>query len=250
MKERLSKLLSAARPHLLRATYLLFCMSFTLPFLDVRGCTTKKMTYYYGYQLIGLPSGFLYLVPIAIFIGYFILSFMRKNMSQSLRAFAVNWRAMTAAFSGIIIVFVPMYQFLFDTVFIRIGQVLAFASAGIVFLDGIAESIYSYVQLRRCRTCDASENDHYSRRMMKYHTIVIIISLVLVPLYSITLRNDKAADIMFFLLLSLPFVLSQCIVLEAVRRGEAWPRRWAVVVGVLLAIVIVFIGIDFFSSRK
>lgn len=238
-QEKIIRLAKIVRPHAIRALYLVFIFSFLLPYVEVTGCSTKIITTYPGYQLMsGRPAVF-YLLSIGIFIVFFVLSFYKKETSTVLKAFAANWRAITAAVSGFIVGYLPGIQFLFDDVFMLIGQFLGLICVAFVFIDGIVISVRDYSLLRKDREAAAGTGQTHSTALMKYHAAVIIFSLALVPAYAITMHNDILTALMTFIFLSLPFVLSQCIVIEGVRRGERWPRTWAVAVTILMAGVLV-----------
>ena len=233
------------RPHAVRALYLVFILSFLLPYVEVTGCTTKIITTYNGYQLMhGNPAAF-YLLSIGAFIVFFVFSFYRKEAGVALRAFAASWRATTAALSGFIVAFLPGIQFLFDGVIMLIGQFLGLVCALAVFADGMVIAVRGYADLRRERGAGGGAGKTQSQALVRLHTAVIIISLALVPVYVFKMHDDVGTALLVFLFLSLPFVLTQCIVLEGVRRGEPWTRTWAFVVPVLMAGALVLMVLSF-----
>jgi hypothetical protein len=231
MKEKIVRVLARIRPNMIRALCCAFIFSFLLPYVDVMGCTTKKMSTYNGYQLIRGGPAALYVLTIVIFLAILILSFYKKEASRALEAFAASWRAITAALGGLIIGLLPGLQFLFDGVFMRVGQALGMACAAAVFIDGMAVSIAGYFGLAGIREGAAA----YSKPLLKYHAAVMAVSLCLVPVYFFGLHEDIGLGVIYFLSLSLPFSLSQLIVMEGVRRNERWTRYWAVAVSFLIA---------------
>ncbi|MBP7739071.1 MAG: hypothetical protein KA369_24090 [Spirochaetes bacterium] len=235
----------AARPHLLRLVYCLFIFSFVLPYVDVVGCSTKKLSTYRGFDLItGTPAVF-YLIAMALFIAMIAFSFFRKEPSRSLGAFGSAWRAMASAAAGFIIGFLPGIQFLFDNVYMLAGQLLGIACTAIVFMDGTAVSIGNYVALRK-ETPRVPGATALPMVLSKVHWVALIFSLALVPLYGYSLRGEAMIAVMYFIFLSIPFVLSQLIVLQGVKRGERWTLRWAPAVWLFLAGVAVLTVISLF----
>jgi hypothetical protein len=242
---KIMRFAKTVRPHAVRALYLVFIFSFLLPYVEVTGCSTKIITTYHGYQLIrGNPSLF-YLFSICIFIAFFVFSFYKKETSIALEAFAASWRAMTAALSGFIVGYLPGIQFLFDDVLMLIGQFLGLVCAAAIFIDGMVIAIRDYSILLKGREAGAGAGQTHSKALMRLHTAVIIFSLALVPAYVIRTLDEIGSALLLFLFLSLPFVLSQCIVLEGVRRGEGWTRRWGIAAPILMAGVLVLIILSY-----
>lgn len=236
VKERTALLWSRIRPHALRALYCSFIFSFMLPYVDVMGCSTKKMSTYRGYELISgekVPStvAALYIITIVIFVIILALSFYKREASAALKAFAAAWRAMSAALCGLIIWVIPGLQFLFDGVFAREGQLLGLICAALLFIDGMTVSAMGYIGLVGQRDNAAP----YSKPLFRYHAAVIIFSLCLVPLIVAGMLDEIWLAVLIVLTLSLPFAFSQCIVLEGVRRGDRWTRTWAVAVIFVIA---------------
>lgn len=217
------------RPHALRALYCAFIFSFTLPYVDVMHCSTKKIATYRGYELVHGDAAFMYVIALLVFALLLALSFYKKETGRALGAFASCWRAIAAGISGLVIGLLPGIQFLFDGVYMLAGQFLGLLCACLVFIDGVAAAAAGFVSLVRQR-----EGGAYSKSLMRFHIAAIGVSAALVPLYFVGLREDLGVAVLYLLVLSLPFVLSQCIVIEAVRRGEGWPRPWAAVVSALL----------------
>ncbi|OHD64352.1 MAG: hypothetical protein A2176_01830 [Spirochaetes bacterium RBG_13_51_14] len=232
-KENITRIVKNISPHVFRALCLIFILSFLLPYVEVMGCKTKKITSYHGYDLLKGYPAVLYLVVIGIFFAYIVLSFFKKDRSNSFKAFAACWRAISAALSGIIVGFLPGLQFLFDTVFMMIGQLLGLICAAAIFAEGVAVSIRGYIFLRRER--GSGGEPVHSGPLRKFHVAVIFVSLAAVPIYFIGLYDEFGLALIYLIFLSLPFVLSQCIVIEGVRRGERWTGRWVAPVSVLLA---------------
>jgi hypothetical protein len=223
------RLITLLKPHLMRLLCLAFILSFLLPYVDVRGCSDKKMQYFDGYELILKGyGGIIYLLPICIFAFILIASFMKKSPLKSFGAFGASWKALGAGLSGLIILFMPPLQFLFDEVSYRAGYFLGLVCAAGVFTEGIALSLRDLLILRKERPPEPP--DGYSPALIKYHYGVIIFSILLVPVNFFIMRGEIVFPVLILLVLSAPFVLSQTIVLEGVRRGERWTRRWAVAV--------------------
>ncbi|MBN1495601.1 MAG: hypothetical protein JXA07_02455 [Spirochaetes bacterium] len=233
LKERVARLLTRIRPHVRRVAYCGFIFSFALPFVDVMHCSTNKKTTYRGYELLSGDEAVFYIITILIFAALMGFSFYRKDRGRALAAFAACWRAIPAAVAGLIIGLLPPIQFLFHTVLIRAGQFLGLLCAGIVFIDGMADAAAGYVALKR--EDRSAVGGGSSKGLRTFHTAVLLASLALAPVYIIGLSEDIDIALLFLLLLSLPFALAQLIVLEAVRRGEGWPRPWAAAAAVLLA---------------
>jgi len=244
-QENVMRFAKKVRPHAIRALYLVFILSFLLPYVEVTGCTTKIITTHHGYHLIrGHPAVF-YLFSIGIFIVFFVFSFYKKESTVALKAFAAGWRAMTAAISGFIIGFLPGIQFLFDDVLMLIGQFLSLVCAAAVFIDGMVIAVRDYSVLRKNREDGAGAGETNAKTLVRIHTAIIIFSLALVPAYVIQMLNEIGIALLLFMFLSMPFVLSQCIVLEGVRRGERWTRIWAVAAPILMAGVLVLIVLGY-----
>lgn len=233
-----------ARRHMLRLAYLLFIFSFLLPYVDVLGCSSKKLETLYGYQLIkGAPAAF-YLFALALFAVMLAFSFYRKDASRCLRAFGAAWRGMSAAVAGFIVWLIPGIQFLFDNVYMLAGQLLGLVCVVLVFVDAMAVSAREYALLRKEASPPAGAV--LPPALAKLHRGAVIISLALVPFYVYSLRDEIMLAVMYVLFLSLPFVLSQAIVIEGVRRGERWTLRWTPVVAVLLVAAIAVVVLSYF----
>ncbi len=233
------------KPYFMKLLYFAFILSFVLPYVDVRGCSNKKMEYFHGYDLIFKGyAGLIYLVPICIFIIILIVSFMRKSPLQSLRAFAAVWRAIGAGLSGIVIWLMPQLQFLFDDLFYRAGYALGLACAAAVFGEGIYTSLKNLFILRKERP--PSSERAYSVSLLRYHYGIAFFSLLLVPAHFYVMRSEIVLPVLIFLIFSLPFVLSQIIAVEGVWRGERWTRRWAVAVFFLALAALALLVVSFF----
>ncbi len=231
-RDRLTGMVKAARPHAIRLAYCLFIFSFLLPYVDVMGCSTKKIETYHGYQLVrGAPAA-LYLLAIVLFIAMLALSFYSREITRTLSAFGASWRAMAAAVAGFIIGLLPGVQFLFDGVFMLIGQLLGLACAAAVIIDGLAVSVKEFAVLRK--EPSPAAGTALPPALAKLHLAAAVISLALVPLYCYSLRSEVMLAVLYLLFLSLPFVLSQTIVLQGIRRGERWTLWWTPVAAVLL----------------
>lgn len=236
-----SSLWLRSRPWIRRALSLLFIFSFLLPYVDVKGCTTKTTGTYYGYDLIQGESAVLYLAAIGIFLLLLVLSFLVREGSASFGAFAAGWRAMAAATAGVIVLLFPDLDFLFDTVFMGPGQLIGVSAAALVFIDGAADAACGYAGLRR----GSPDGPSLSGGLAKYHAAMIGLALSLVPAYAIALWEEIGLTVTYFVILTLPFVLSQLIVLEGVKRGEKWTRGWAPGVAVVMAAAIVMIVLGY-----
>ncbi len=234
-------ILLRVRPNVRRVLCLLFIFSFLLPYVDVKGCTTKTTGTYYGYDLIQGESAVLYLVAIGIFLLLLVLSFLVKEGSASFNAFAAGWRAMAAAIAGVIVLLFPDLDFLFDTVFMGPGQLTGVVTAALLFADGAAGAAIGYAGLRRGRPAGPQP----SGGLVKYHAAMILLALALVPAYAIALWEEVGLTVTYFVILTMPFILSQLIVIEGVKRGEGWTRRWAPAVGVVMAAAIVMIVLGY-----
>lgn len=244
-RERLSGIMKAARPHLLRIACFLFIFSFLLPYVDVLGCTSKKIETIHGYQLIkGAPAVF-YLFAIAAFVLMLIFSFYRKDASPSLRAFGAAWRAIAAAVSGFIVWLIPGIQFLFDNVYMLAGQLLGLVCVVLVFSDAMAVSVGEYALLRK-EAVSPEGAKAFPAALGKLHIAVVIISFALVPFYGYLLRDEFMLAVMYFLFLSIPFALSQAFVIQGIRRGERWTLRWTPAAAVLLVAVIALVILSYF----
>lgn len=232
--------LRRVRPWVRRALCLLFICSFLLPYVEVKGCATKTTSTYYGYDLIRGDSALLYLTAIGIFVLLLALSFFVREGSGSFNAFASAWRAMAAATAGVIVLLFPGLDFLFDTVFMGPGQLISVGAAALVFIDGAADAGAGYAVLRR----GSPPGLPGSGRLITYHAAMIVLALALVPAYAIALWEEVGLTVTYFMILTLPFALSQLIVIEGVKRDEKWTRRWAPAVAVVMAaaIVIVVLG--------
>lgn len=232
-REQHTKRLRAVRLQLFRLACCLFLFSFLLPYVDVMGCSTKKIVTYRGYQLIQGPPAVFYLASVAVCIAMLAFSFYRKETTLALRAFGAVWRAMGAAASGFVIGLLPGLQFLFDGVFMLAGQLLGLVCIAALFADGLVISIRDYLVLRR--EAPAPSGKALPPALSKLHGAAAAASLLFVPLYGYALRSEIILALLYFLVLSLPFLLSQAIALEAVKRGERWTLRWAPAVLLLLA---------------
>ncbi len=244
-RERLFGMMKNARTHLVRLLCCLFIFSFLLPYVDVLGCSSKKIETYHGYQLIKGFAAVFYLAAVALFAAMLVLSFYRKEVTRSLKAFGAAWRAMAASAAGFIVWLIPGVQFLFDNVYMLFGQLLGLTCVVLVFIDAAAVSITEYAALRKeALSPDGAET--LPPALKKVHAAAIIISLALVPLYVYLLRGEILLAVMYFLFLSLPFILSQAIVMEGVRRGERWTLRLAPAVMIVLAGVTALVILSFF----
>ncbi len=117
----------------IRIAYLLFIFSFLMPFIDVEGCKTKKVTSYNGYELLLKNDGYLYCIPLFIVFFYLIVSFFKRDFSALLRAFLHTLQAIGIAFSLYMIWIVMQFQFLFDHITPRIGFITTLASSLYIF---------------------------------------------------------------------------------------------------------------------
>jgi hypothetical protein len=239
--QKLSSLLQRARPWSRRVLCFLFIFSFLLPYVDVKGCTTKTTGTYYGYDLIQGGSAVLYLTAIGIFLLLLLLSFLVRKGSASFTAFAAGWRAMAAATAGVIVLLFPGLDFLFDTVFMGPGQLVSVVTAALVFIDGAADAAVGYARLRR----ESPAGPSLSGGLAKYHAAIIGLALALVPAYAIALWEEVGLTVTYFVILTAPFVLSQLIVMEGVKREEQWTRRWAPGVAVVMAAAVVMIVLGY-----
>ena len=245
LKEKIKTLLARARPSILRIVYLAFILSFLLPFVTVRGCKSQQVKLYNGYELIidAHGGGWVYLVPICIFAAYFIISFIIKNYSKGLKAFGASWGALGAGLSGLVLFYYSQLQFLFDTVSFRIGFYLAVLCAAAVFAYGIAVSLKGFSALRKDR--QPEQPGARSSALVQYHYGIAVFSLLLVPVYFFQMRYSVVMAFCIFVFLSLPFILSQLIVVESVRQGEGWPGRWAVAVFILALAMLALVILSF-----
>jgi hypothetical protein len=243
MNEKLAGITLMLRPHMLRLLYLGFILTFLLPYVDVRGCSTKKVQLFHGYDLLVNDQGAFYCVTIGIFAAFFIFSFINGRYSKSIKAFASGWRSLGAGFSSLVVLFMPRLQFLFDEVTYKTGLFLGLACAVVAFFDGCIVSIKGFVELRRSRPPGSQEGIFPA--LLRYHNAVIILSVLVVPVYFFLMRKDIVLAVLIFFLLSVPFVISQYLVLEGVRRGEKWTRRWAVVVSFIVAAALALIIMGF-----
>ena len=243
LKEKSIAFLAFIKPHLLRLFYLGFILSFLLPYVDVRGCSNKKMQYLHGYDLLNSDQGIMYYVTIGIFAAFFILSFIKRDYSRSFRAFGSSWKALCAGFSGLVILFMPRLQFLFDEVFYRSGFGLGLACAAAVFADGGTISLKELAALWNERPAGPAEG--FSPALRYYHYGVIVLSILMIPVYFFLMRKDIIFAMLIFLLQSAPLAVSQFIVLEGVRRGEKWTRIWAVAVSFIVVAALALIVMGF-----
>ncbi len=227
------RVFSRIRPWALRAIYLGFIGSFMLPYVTVTGCSDGKVQVFRGYDLFTGYEAAFYLAAILIILSCLVLSFVKTAPGPSLEAFAAAWRAISAALSGMIVGFIPRIQYLFDSVTPHAGQVLGLVCAGALFAEGAVGSLWGYLRLRRDRP-----PGHPGGALWTFHRAVLLVSLAMVPFYFIGLGDEWGIALLYLFLLTLPFLLVQLIVLEGVRRDEAWPRTWAMGVALLVALAL------------
>ncbi len=223
-KNGIKRFLSTARPFAIRGLYLGFILSFLLPYVNVTGCSTGKVQMYYGFQLIQGYSAIFYLGAIGAVLACLVLSFIGKELSASLGAFAAAWRAICAALCGLIAGLFPGIQHLLDEVSPLAGQLLGLTCAAVLFAEGALSAIRGYIGLRRDRSPRGVVIT--GGALIAFHGGALVLSLVLVPCYFIGLGDEWGIALLYFLLLSLPFALAQLIAIEGVRLGEGWPRTW------------------------
>jgi hypothetical protein len=75
VEEKEKSTMTKARLWVSRFAYCIFLFSFFLPFISVQHCKTKEIVSHYGTELISGDKGAVYLIPMILFLGYFILSF-------------------------------------------------------------------------------------------------------------------------------------------------------------------------------
>ncbi|MBN2080462.1 MAG: hypothetical protein JW838_15935 [Spirochaetes bacterium] len=233
MIDDVKRFFSRTRPWAMRALYLGFMGSFMLPYVTVTGCSDGKVQVFRGYDLFTGYEAVFYLAAILIVLSCLALSFVRTEPSASLAAFASAWRAISAALCGLIVGFIPRIQHLFDSVSPHAGQILGLVCAAALFAEGAAGSARGYIRLRRDRPPGPRGGS-----LRVFHGGVLLVSLAMVPFYFIGLGDEWGISLLYLFLLTLPFILVQLITLEGVRRGEAWPRTWALGVTLFTALAL------------
>ena len=113
IKETTREIFFKFKLEIFRALYFLFFLSFFMPFIAVKGCSTKEMATYYGYELFTITNGEIYFLPIGIFLLFFLWTFFWKFFNRGLKLFLICWKTTLAGIAGFILCFVPGIQFLF-----------------------------------------------------------------------------------------------------------------------------------------
>jgi hypothetical protein len=223
----------------------MFIFSFFLPFVAVQECSTKNIVSYPGTELIDGFRGPIYLIPMALFFGYFILSFFKQRVSNGLRSFLQSWKALTAVLSGVVVVCLPSIDYLFRKVYPREGQILALIACLLVYLDGMTESAISLGRFKR-EPQKSSQGLRLSRVMYIIHFSILLISCVLIFFYFIK-SNGHVFALFMVLFLSIPFLFSESITLYAVKRNEKWTYGWSIIL-MIGASILIFIYISKISD--
>lgn len=235
------QLISKVKAHVLRITYILFIISFFMPYATVTGCTSKKVTDFTGIDMIMHNEGLIYIVPVIIFIIFLTASFikLKTDRSLSLQAFMFSWKAVLTGIAGIIIGVYPQLQFLFDEFEPRAGLFIAVFCCLAVYSYSMVKTVLLVRILKKGPGIKLTPGEGCSRLWYAANWIIIACGVAMVPYYII--MNIDSIEIAFILLfaMTLPFILSQIIVLTALVKNEPWSIRWSRAFSIIFVLFIV-----------
>jgi len=220
-----------------RFAYCMFIFSFFLPFVTVQQCSTKEPVSYPGTDLIDGFRGLFYLIPMVLFFGYFILSFFKKRVSGSLDTFLQSWKAISAAGSGLIVGFLPSFDYLLQKVHPQIGQVLAMLSCLWIYFDSMFASAIALIRFAK-EPQMADQRTSLSRMMEAVHFAMLFLPCFLI--FYVSSRGGGFFSLFVIVFLMMPFLLLEGITLYALKRHQRWTYVWSSVllIGICVSVFI------------
>ena len=212
------------KAHVLRLIYILFILSFFMPYATVTGCSSKKVTDFTGLDMVMYTEGIIYIVPVAIFLFFLVSSFIKIKADRflHLEAFMFNWKALMASLAGVILIVVPQLQFLFDDFEPRAGLITAVLCCLAAFTDSMGNTIMYIKKYKDESGFRITGSGDYPRTWYGVNWIIIVCALAVVPYYFIENINDISIAFILLFFMTIPFVMSQVIVLAALVKNEPW----------------------------
>ena len=212
-----------------RVLYFLALVSFSLPFVSVKGCASKQIHDYRGYELLREHGGWLYLIPIGLGVLFLALSFLSQRGDVVIRGFVSSMRTVLAFAAGYAVAVGPYLQFLFDEVHWRVGQYIVAASWAIVFVTSLSSALISMKRTWPPRRAAGVELKGGPIRIVFWLLVALTLGLfgISVALCIISQHGERywALIVVIFALcvyLALPFA-------EAGLKGqERWAAAWVV----------------------
>jgi hypothetical protein len=215
--------------------YFFSVYAFFLPFVSVKGCHSDKITHYIGLELINVGEGKFYYIPIGIGILFLVFSFLKFTPGTILQAFLKGGKAIGCLISGAVAIFYPFIQFLFDTVYIKIGQVLCAGCWIILYLYNYAVLLKSYLSYDQMQKIMDDKETVFLQILVWLFGVVLGIS---VPVYhlidvmgvkrtGVYLAKNLALSLLLIVLITVPVYLTTYFLIEAIKRKEKWAIRFS-----------------------
>jgi hypothetical protein len=232
-----------------RAACGLVVLSFFLPFLTVRSCSTQEMTDYRGYELLGQGSGWIFVFPLALAVLLFALSFFRPRVRPLLRLFGLSWKALLAATAGFTALAGSLIVFMFDKIIPRVGYWLCGAGWSVFFVMAAVQGVRLYAELRRPGGMAEPDPGNPFRIAVAFHYAVAVF-LAALPAASCALDGDHDPGHLLWYAVVVPTLPMLAVAALGLRRAERWAALWSTAFSFLAAAVLVLASYEFVSRRR
>ena len=232
-----------------RAACGLVVLSFFLPFLTVRSCSTQEMTDYRGYELLGQGVGWICVFPLAMAGLFFALSFFRSRARPLLRLFGMSWKALLAAAAGFVALAGSLLVFMFDEIIPRVGTWLCGAGWSALFVLAAVQGVRLYGELRRPGGLAEADPENPFRIAVAFHYAVAVV-LAALPAASYAVDRDHDPGHLLWYAVVVPALPMLAVAGLGLRRAERWAALWSTVFSLLAAAVLVLASYEFVSRGR
>ncbi len=234
MINKVSRVSRKTRQHFWRAVYVLGTLSFCLPFVSVKGCSSSEITDYHGFQLIGQDDSWPIIFPMALGVVLLALSFLRRRYGDILLGFTKAWKSIGTLVAVCVLVVWVDVHFLFDEVYWRTGRVVGVACWSVVYLGSYIAGMQLFVRVRRLPRTPlplTSADRVWLPSRTCYRALGALAFLA--PMHAFLLQEPNWEGLitlgLCWLLISLPVFLVFYFAAEGLRRGRRWAVVWNVV---------------------
>jgi len=224
-------------------------LSFFLPFLTIRSCSTGEMTDYRGYQLLGVDGGWIFVFPLAAAALLFALTFRRPRPPSLQGLFGVGWKGLLAAAAGFAVWAGSMLMFMFDKIIPRVGYWLCGACWCVLLALAAVRGAGLYAGLRRSGATAPVESGGPYRLAVAFHFAVGVVLAVL-PTAAFAVDSAHEPDPFVWYALVIPALPVLYVAVLGLRRAERWAALWSTAFSFILAGLLVLAAFDFGYRRQ
>ena len=225
-----------------RLLYVVSVLSFSLPFVAVRGCEhNARLVTYSGWDLFVHDKLVLwYFIPFGIAVFFLICSLITPADSNILSGFLKSAKTALSGIAGAVIFFLPRFQFLFNKEYIvKKGQVLSAGCWVLVYAVSYIAMARLFFAARKTKPPPISKATLLPALFVCGFGFLLALSVpisIWLPLNQAVFSLKKlGVTFSLFLAFSLPIILAAYFLGRGLRAQAPWARRAVTMLAFIVA---------------